>query len=111
MTGMTRSSSAARRRALLALGVLVALALTACGGGGGGGGADDADVGATGTWKDMAAAPIAGRSPAARAWTGKELVVWGGGFCKANPCQFDNVEPLADGAAYDPAADTWRKIA
>ncbi len=39
------------------------------------------------------------------------MVVWGGGFCKANPCQFDNVEPLADGGAYDPAADTWRQIA
>ena len=37
--------------------------------------------------------------------------MWAGGSCKANPCQFDNVEPLADGAAYDPAADAWRKIA
>ncbi len=59
----------------------------------------------------MSTAPIAGRTGSARVWTGKEMVIWGGGSCKANPCQFDNVEPLADGAAYEPVADTWRRIA
>ncbi|HWI05074.1 MAG TPA: hypothetical protein VNT52_14780, partial [Acidimicrobiales bacterium] len=83
-----------------------ALLAVACGGGG-----SEPDAVATGTWQPMSAAPIAGRTPAATQWTGKEMIVWAGGFCKANPCQFDNVEPLADGAAYDPAADSWRKIA
>jgi N-acetylneuraminic acid mutarotase len=36
------------------------------------------------------------------AWTGQELVVWGGGNLD---------EGFLDGAAYDPAADRWRMIA
>jgi hypothetical protein len=50
----------------------------------------------------MAPAPIAARSGAAAVWSGDELLVWGG-------YRFDGVErPLGDGAAYDPATDTWR---
>ena len=86
--------------------LLGGLVLAACGGGGSG-----EDATPTGTWKDMTPAPIAGRSPTAAQWTGKEMVVWGGGACKANPCQYDNVEPIADGGAYDPATDTWRTLA
>jgi hypothetical protein len=49
----------------------------------------------------MAAAPstIAGRHQHTAVWTGREMVVWGGN------------EGTADGAAYDPTADTWRTVA
>src|SRR5437764_244170 len=116
MTGMTRPSSAARRRTLLALGVLVALALTACGGGGGGGGTggellvwggrdivsglDLADGAAydpaTDRWRMLPPAGLSARSMRdGMAWTGKEVVLWGGGTSN---------EAFDDGAAYDPAA-------
>lgn len=36
------------------------------------------------------------------AWTGRELVGWGGGCCG---------DVSDDGSAYDPATNTWRKIA
>jgi hypothetical protein len=91
-------------RARIAIAAFALLAV-ACGGGG-----SEPDAVATGTWNGMSAAPIAGRSPAATQWTGKEMIVWAGGSCKANPCQFDNVDPLADGAAYDPVADAWAPI-
>lgn len=53
-----------------------------------------------GTWRRLATAPIAGKAEYAAAWTGQELVVWGG----------RSGDPDA-GAAYDPAADRWRMIA
>ncbi len=56
---------------------------------------------AAGTWRMLAAAPIAGRSYPAVAWTGTEMIVWGGS---------DAGRTVADGAAYDPAADTWREL-
>ncbi|MBM4359578.1 MAG: hypothetical protein FJ096_15860 [Deltaproteobacteria bacterium] len=37
-------------------------------------------------------------------WTGKEMLVWGGVVDGAG-------NPTADGAAYDPATDTWRPLA
>ncbi|MDQ3643323.1 MAG: hypothetical protein M3450_18115, partial [Actinomycetota bacterium] len=100
-----------RRRIRTAVAAVMLLGLAACSGGGSSDGAIDGSAGATGNWEDIRPAPIAGRSPAALAWTGKEMVVWGGGTCKANPCQFDNVEPLGDGGAYTPSSDTWRTIA
>jgi len=48
----------------------------------------------TGTWRMIAPAPIGSGSPVA--WTGREMIVWGGHG--------------ADGAAYDPEADTWRLL-
>lgn len=56
-----------------------------------------------GEWRQIPAAPVSPRWGAVAAWTGSELVVWGG----TGP---DN-EPLADGAAYDPEAGEWRAIA
>jgi hypothetical protein len=51
---------------------------------------------------EMATGPLSPRDAPATAWTGEELVVVGG-----------TVEgtPARDGAAYDPATDTWRPIA
>jgi hypothetical protein len=56
----------------------------------------------TGSADELSAAPLAARAFPAVAWTGSELIVWGGwdlhdGF-------FD------DGAAYDPASDQWRPL-
>lgn len=51
--------------------------------------------------------PLSLRSRVATAWTGKEVVVWGG---EASPIGSGG-EPLSDGAAYDPAAATWRPMA
>jgi hypothetical protein len=57
----------------------------------------------SGEWSEITAAPVDPRWGAVAAWTGSELVVWGG----IGPEQ----EPLADGAAYDPEAGEWRTIA
>ncbi len=57
-------------------------------------------------WRRLAPSPLRGRSGAASAWTGSELVVWGG----ATGEQGGGVRVLADGAAYDPRADRWRRL-
>ena len=48
----------------------------------------------TSTWRMIAAAPIDSGSPVA--WTGSEMIVWGG--------------RTGEEAAYDPEADTWRRL-
>ena len=57
------------------------------------------------TWRTIAPAPISRRAPATAVWTGTEMIVWGdqdgsgsGGAGR-------------DGATYDPATDSWRRIA
>jgi hypothetical protein len=59
-------------------------------------------------WERLSPSPLEGRTMVASAWTGSELLVWGGwrgtyGYAYAHGF-FD------DGAAYDPAADTWRPL-
>jgi hypothetical protein len=69
----------------------------------GGGFAFDADKR---TWSTLPESPLEGRSDTAFAWTGSELLIWGGwdgGF--RDPPYF------GDGAAYDPAAGSWRMLA
>jgi hypothetical protein len=51
----------------------------------------------------MAPSPLGPRSVPASAWTGDELLVWGGQDA-AGSRSYD------DGAAYDPATDTWRAL-
>jgi hypothetical protein len=63
---------------------------------------------AQGRWQAMAAAPILDRGDAAAAWTGTELLVWGG-------TNVDTPIPASehtrtDGAAYNPATNTWRQL-
>jgi hypothetical protein len=76
------------------------------------GGNEDPDAGgfafdvATRTWQPLPPSPLEGRSDMAFAWTGRELLIWGGwdgGF--RDPPYF------GDGAAFDPVAGTWRMIA
>jgi hypothetical protein len=54
-------------------------------------------------WSDLPAAPIDPRNQAALAWTGREMVVWGG---VAGEGQL-----FGDGAAFDPSRSAWRRIA
>jgi hypothetical protein len=61
---------------------------------------------ATDQWRPIPAAPVAGRGSPLTAWTGSEMLVFGGATFDAS-----GVKALLDGAAYDPSTDTWRKIA
>ena len=56
-----------------------------------------------GTWSTMAEAPIATRPYAVTAWTGTEAIFWAGS-------SLERLFAHTDGAAYDPATDTWRHI-
>jgi N-acetylneuraminic acid mutarotase len=67
-----------------------------------------------GVTRSIPLAPLAPRSRPHSAWTGDELVVWSG----AVPGEADRdgaaggepFEVFTDGAAYDPASDTWRTL-
>lgn len=67
--------------------------------------ADGASVPTTfGTWSSIADAPIDVRPFAVSAWTGDEAVFWAGSSLSRGFA-------FSDGAAYDPATDSWRKLA
>jgi hypothetical protein len=51
-------------------------------------------------WRRLPPAPVG--APGLVVWTGRELIGWGGGCCG---------DASAEGAAYDPNANTWRKLA
>ncbi|MCA1843121.1 MAG: hypothetical protein LC792_07995, partial [Actinobacteria bacterium] len=91
-------------------GVLVIMVAGAVGRHGGGGSPTTTDPTALEGWRPMSPAPLEGRT-ANPVWTGREMLVWGGSSCTGNPCRSPNVQALGDGAAYDPASDTWRRIA
>jgi hypothetical protein len=54
-------------------------------------------------WRILPDAPIPSRQAPQSAFTGTEVLIWGG----VDP----GFEPISSGAAYDPAADTWRILA
>lgn len=56
-------------------------------------------------WRPLAQAPLSPRWQHRAVWTGSEMIVLGG-FATGEPAGF-----VADGAAYDPATDTWRLLA
>jgi len=59
----------------------------------------------SGQWRPIANAPIQGRYRHLAAWTGREMLVWGGiteGWRQGQ---------APDGAAYNPRTDRWRPIA
>ena len=64
---------------------------------------------ATNTWRVMAAAPQPHgfRYPEA-VWTGREVVVWGGGY--EDRMLAEGVTHLPHAAAYDPRKDSWRRL-
>jgi hypothetical protein len=59
---------------------------------------------ATDRWRQLPRSPLSNRTWSIQAWTGKQLLVISGSCGRAGEirCQ--------DGAAYDPAADTWTPI-
>ena len=59
------------------------------------------------SWRPLPKAPIPGRLGASTVWTGREMIVWGGVTRSAR----GQAAPRSDGAAYDPVARTWRRIA
>lgn len=54
-------------------------------------------------WRATAPAPVAGRFAAATATDGRRMFVWGG-------LDGSKQAPFADGALYDPGADTWEVL-
>lgn len=53
-------------------------------------------------WTPIAESPLSGRAGAGAAFTGTEIVIWGG--------YGQGERPLGDGAAYDPESDSWRLL-
>ena len=56
-------------------------------------------------WTSTQKAPIAGRVEAAGLWSGETFLVWGGSSLRD-----DGQATFVDGATYDPATDSWRKL-
>lgn len=56
------------------------------------------------TWRRLADSPLSGRFGVAR-WTGTLWLRWGGAGETA-----EGSGPVGDGASYDPATDTWRRL-
>ena len=99
-----------RIRAALALPV-AALVLSACGERAR---STDDTVAGPGTWTTVPSAPLSPRMGAVTAWTGEEALFLGGdvgGLCPPNAGCAGPPESAADGAAYDPAGQTWRPVA
>lgn len=59
------------------------------------------------TWRRLPPAPLSARAGATAVWTGREVLVVGGGPAPRT----DHDRPFTDGAAYDPARDRWRRLA
>jgi N-acetylneuraminic acid mutarotase len=62
-------------------------------------------------WRIVDPPPLRPRARPAIAWTGSAFVVWGG--CDSGVGQCDDLpanDEFTDGAAYDPATDTWRLL-
>lgn len=62
-------------------------------------------------WQEMSPSSLCGRYDASVAWTGQELLIWGGESCAGASCPNDRAPHLDDGAAYNVANDAWRKLA
>jgi Galactose oxidase, central domain len=54
-------------------------------------------------WSTLPPAPIAARTSGASAWTGRQLLIWGGSYGSDG-------DQLGDGAAYAPATKRWTKL-
>jgi hypothetical protein len=93
-------------RLLAALALAVVLA--ACGEASGSG------TGSSSTWTRATDPPLSPRYAPLLAWTGTEVLTFGGHTgraCPANASCVDLHDGTRDGAAYDPETDTWRLLA
>lgn len=68
-------------------------------------------------WSPMATSPLSGRAGSVSAWTGDEWLLWRGDGAFSDMCTVDAAgqtlcgeQAPADGAAYDPVADSWRML-
>jgi len=64
---------------------------------------------ATNTWRKITSSPLEARTAHLAVWTGSEMLIVGGNatsFYASN----GSGEEFSNGAAYDPASDTWRKL-
>ncbi len=59
------------------------------------------------TWTVLPPAPLSARTGQTAVWTGDRMLVWGGNGGREG-CE--GICPLADGAAYDPAAKSWAPL-
>jgi hypothetical protein len=67
----------------------------------------------TSSWERLADSPLSPRTGAVGVWTGEEVLVFGGEQWACPPtagCAAPDEPPLSDGAAYNPATNTWRAI-
>jgi hypothetical protein len=62
------------------------------------------------SWKVIPDAPIAGRFRNSIVWTGREVLVWGGVPAPDHAGGLGDSRDRADGAAYDPARRSWRRL-
>ncbi len=65
-------------------------------------------------WKVLPESPLSARSDHEAVWNGTEMLVWGGCGDTEDVVQCDDFvtgDELGDGAAFDPAAMSWRPIA
>ncbi|HUR22859.1 MAG TPA: hypothetical protein VMZ73_03200 [Acidimicrobiales bacterium] len=58
----------------------------------------------TNRWRRLPQAPLLRRADHSAVWTGREMVVWGGGEIAGR------ITYYADGAAYDPSSRSWRPV-
>ena len=63
----------------------------------------EGDTGASGSWEELDAGPLAPRAEPQAVWTGAEMIVVGG-------LDVERYAAFADGAVYDPRRGTWRRI-
>ena len=74
--------------------------------------APDVGIGSEGGphWTEMSPSGLCGRYHAAHVWTGTQLLIWGGENCAGAACPTFRAPHLADGAAYTPSSDAWRRL-
>ncbi len=67
---------------------------------------------ATGSWRSVPSGPLRPREAALALWTGREVLLIGGSVTPCPPgARCVAPTTLADGAAFDPQSDSWRRIA
>ncbi len=65
----------------------------------------------TDAWRESTPMPLSPRDRAAVAWTGTELIIWGGYATYPSERDDDGDFVYGNGAAYNPSTDTWRMLA